>query len=164
MTHGSPKGDKDSSKAVANKPAVTEKRAPKIAAAEQPAAPVLLNEVSFKREDCEVANEVKSSDRAVTQPQTKFGIGSLKNSGAGGEGNNNKGNFRDEWNRKRESDQKNTMVFNFVNSDKEVSHIENDGLDLSKRGAKSGKAHIRQLAKVRPPQINPCNKLHFSPR
>ena len=60
------------------------------------------------------------------------------------------GSYREEWSRKRESDQKNTMVFNFVNSKKEVSHIENDGLDLSKRGSKGkgGKAHIRQLAKV----------------
>jgi len=27
----------------------------------------------------------------------------------------------------------NSMVFNFVNSDKDVDHIENDGLDMSKR-------------------------------
>jgi hypothetical protein len=42
-------------------------------------------------------------------------------------------NYRDNW--KARQDQQNTLVFNFINSKKDVSHIENDGLDLSKRAA-----------------------------
>jgi hypothetical protein len=45
----------------------------------------------------------------------------------GGGGNN----YRDSW--KARQDQQNTLVFNFINSKKDVSHIENDGLDLTKR-------------------------------
>jgi hypothetical protein len=40
-------------------------------------------------------------------------------------------NYRDSW--KARQDQQNTLVFNFINSKKDVSHIENDGLDLTKR-------------------------------
>uniref|UniRef100_A0A0K2UX41 Bifocal [Apis mellifera] n=1 Tax=Lepeophtheirus salmonis TaxID=72036 RepID=A0A0K2UX41_LEPSM len=39
--------------------------------------------------------------------------------------------FRDSWKQRNEG--KNTLVFNFINSKKDVSHIENDGLDFSKR-------------------------------
>ena len=45
-----------------------------------------------------------------------------------------KSNYRDSW--KSRNDVQNTLVFNFVNSKKDVSHIENDGLDLTNRTKK----------------------------
>ena len=56
-----------------------------------------------------------------------------------------KSNYRDSWKKRQDAETKNTMVFNFLNSQKDVTHIENDGLDLSKRKKKQ---HLRQLAKV----------------
>ena len=61
---------------------------------------------------------------------------------------NMKSNYRDSWKKRQEAETKNTMVFNFINSQKDVTHIENDGLDLSKRKKKQ---HLQQLAKVRTP-------------
>ena len=43
--------------------------------------------------------------------------------------------YRDSW-KARSDQQNNSFVFNFVNSKKDVSHIENDGLDLTKRTKK----------------------------
>ena len=43
--------------------------------------------------------------------------------------------YRDSW-KSRSDQQNNSFVFNFVNSKKDVSHIENDGLDLTKRSKK----------------------------
>ncbi len=60
------------------------------------------------------------------------------------------GSYRDSW--KKRTEEQNTMVFNFVNSEKEVSHIENDGRDITKRNSSSGKAKKKRnlaLAKVR---------------
>jgi len=57
---------------------------------------------------------------------------------------NMKSHYRDSWKKRQEAETKNTMVFNFLNSQKDVTHIENDGLDLSKR---KKKRHLRQLAK-----------------
>jgi len=48
--------------------------------------------------------------------------------------------YRDSW--KARNDQQNTLVFNFVNTKKDVSHIENDGLDLSKRKKQANKGVI----------------------
>lgn len=48
--------------------------------------------------------------------------------------------YRDSW--KARNDQQNTLVFNFTNTKKDVSHIENDGLDLSKRKKQSNKGVI----------------------
>lgn len=45
--------------------------------------------------------------------------------------------YRDSW-KSRSDQQNNSFVFNFVNSKKDVSHIENDGLDLTKRSKKGG--------------------------
>ena len=53
--------------------------------------------------------------------------------------------YRDSWKKRQEAEQKNTMVFNFVNSEDVVPHIENDGLDLSKRKKKQ---HLQHMAKV----------------
>jgi len=55
-----------------------------------------------------------------------------------------KSNYRDSWKKRQDAETKNTMVFNFLNSQKDVTHIENDGLDLSKRKKKK---HLQQLAK-----------------
>ena len=61
-------------------------------------------------------------------------------------------NFRDSW--KKNNETKNTIVFNFLNSQKDVTHIENDGLDLSTRRKK--KQHLQQMAKVsQNPSPNP---------
>lgn len=57
-----------------------------------------------------------------------------------------KSNYRESWKKRQEAETKNTMVFNFLNSQKDVTHIENDGLDLSKRKKKQ---HLQQMAKVR---------------
>jgi len=48
--------------------------------------------------------------------------------------------YRDSW--KARNDQQNTLVFNFTNTKKDVSHIENDGLDLSKRKKQPNKGVI----------------------
>ena len=48
------------------------------------------------------------------------------------------------WKTKTES--KNTIVFNFLNSQKDVTHIENDGLDLSKRKKKQQLAKVSKLS------------------
>jgi hypothetical protein len=61
------------------------------------------------------------------------------------QGGGKENGYRDNWKKRQEAENKNTMVFNFVNSQKDVTHIENDGLDLSKRKKKQ---HLR-IAKVR---------------
>ena len=54
---------------------------------------------------------------------------------ASGEAEKNKnGSYRENW--KQRQEQQNTLVFNFVNTKKDVSHIENDGMDLSRRNKK----------------------------
>jgi len=50
------------------------------------------------------------------------------------------GNYRDGWKARKE--QENSLVFNFVGSKKDTSHIENDGLDLSKRNAKQNNKDV----------------------
>jgi len=48
--------------------------------------------------------------------------------------------YREAW--KASKDQQNSLVFNFVGAKKDVSHIENDGLDLSSRAKSQGKGVI----------------------
>ena len=48
--------------------------------------------------------------------------------------------YRDSW--KKRNDEQNTMVFNFVNSQKDVTHIENDGRDISRRTKKGKKNKV----------------------
>ena len=45
-------------------------------------------------------------------------------------------NYKESWTARQ--DKENTLLFNFTNSQKDVSHIENDGLDLTQRIAASG--------------------------
>ena len=52
--------------------------------------------------------------------------------------------YREAW--KASKDQQNSLVFNFVGAKKDVSHIENDGLDLSSRAKSQGK--VRNLCTV----------------
>ena len=62
-------------------------------------------------------------------------------------GNSSDPSYRESWKARNKAEQQNTMVFNFVNTKRDVTHIENDGLDLSKRSTKK-KTQI-QLSKVR---------------
>jgi hypothetical protein len=66
--------------------------------------------------------------------------------------NTNTGNgdvsYRENWKARNKAEQQNTMVFNFVNTKRDVTHIENDGLDLSKRNTSKKKTQV-QLSKVR---------------
>ena len=57
--------------------------------------------------------------------------------------------YRESWKARNKAEQQNTMVFNFTNVQRDVTHIENDGLDLSKRSSTKKKTQI-QLSKVRP--------------
>ena len=59
---------------------------------------------------------------------------------------NNANDYRNNWKKQRDTENKNTMVFNFLNTQKDVTHIENDGLDLSQRKKKN----FFSKAKVRP--------------
>ena len=60
---------------------------------------------------------------------------------------NNANDYRNNWKKQRDTENKNTMVFNFLNTQKDVTHIENDGLDLSQRKKKNffSKAKVRQF-------------------
>jgi len=69
---------------------------------------------------------LKSDAKAVTVNQEKSNDVIDKSS-----------SYRDSW-KSRSDQQNNSLVFNFVNSKKDVSHIENDGLDLTKRTKKGG--------------------------
>ena len=48
--------------------------------------------------------------------------------------------YREAW--KASKSEQNSLVFNFVGAKKDVSHIENDGLDLSSRAKSQGKVRI----------------------
>ena len=66
---------------------------------------------------------VKSDSKAVTDKDKSTDVIDKSSS------------YRDSW-KSRSDQQNNSFVFNFVNSKKDVSHIENDGLDLTKRSKK----------------------------
>ena len=51
--------------------------------------------------------------------------------------------YREAW--KASKEQQNSLVFNFVGAKKDVSHIENDGLDLSSRAKSQGKVRIASI-------------------
>ena len=71
--------------------------------------------------------------RKVVNGDVKVGGGEGKVNG-GDVTDKSNGGYRESW--KARQDQQNTVVFNFTGSKKDVSHIENDGLDLSKRNEK----------------------------
>jgi hypothetical protein len=62
-----------------------------------------------------------------------------RNGGAGVGGNN----YRENWKARQEA--QNTLVFNFINSKKDVSHIENDGLDLTKRTTPTTTSAVKKV-------------------
>ena len=60
------------------------------------------------------------------------------------------GSYRDSW--KQRQEQQNTMVFNFSNTKRDVTHIENDGRDISRRSkskTKDKKKMIKQAEKAK---------------
>lgn len=104
----------------------------------------MAREASSKDEEAESKIHLTKDDlsgaTSETKPESSVATPSdtVNNDNAGGK------SYRDEW-KKRNSEQ-NSMVFNFVNTDRETSHIENDGRDISRRTrSKKGK---RNLSKV----------------
>jgi len=71
-------------------------------------------------------------------PITPASSGSKEESGDVADKGNS--SYREAW--KASKDQQNSLVFNFVGAKKDVSHIENDGLDLSSRAKSQGKGVI----------------------
>ena len=92
----------------------------------------------------EVSKELKQNDSDKNTPNNSTKAGNL--------GPNGEATYRENWKARSKAEQQkpeNTMVFNFVNSKRDVTHIENDGLDLSKRSINSKKKTQIQLSKVR---------------
>ena len=71
--------------------------------------------------------QAKASSRSDGEEKSSSDV--TDKAGVGGAGG-----YRENW--KARQDKQNTIVFNFTGSKKDVSHIENDGLDLSKRNEK----------------------------
>ena len=84
-------------------------------------------------------------DQTMMNMMMMSGENNHKGSSNGGTGTGN--DYRNNWKKQRDTENKNTMVFNFLNTQKDVTHIENDGLDLSQRKKKNffSKAKVRQL-------------------
>ena len=86
-----------------------------------------------------INNNNKSSDKLTHQSDLNRAVkipepvtnGNVAN---GGDTTDKSNNYRESW--KNRNEVQNTLVFNFVNSKKDISHIENDGLDLTKRTKK----------------------------
>ena len=78
---------------------------------------------------------VNKNDTVVNKSDTQKAVtGRQEASETNTDATDNKNNYRDSW--KSRNDTQNTFTFNFVNSKKDVSHIENDGLDLTNRNKK----------------------------
>ena len=71
--------------------------------------------------------------------------------------------YRDSW-KARSDQQNNSFVFNFVNSKKDVSHIENDGLDLTKRSKKVGGEVETDIAPRQSCKTDSDKLVHHYPR
>ena len=99
--------------------------------------------VEFKAEGLTFVGQSEAPKATkATKKVYNFGMNGGEVDGGGGGGG-----LRESWKKRNKAEQQNTMVFNFINDSRDVTHIENDGLDLSKRGG-SKKSHMRQLAKV----------------
>ena len=101
-----------------------------------------IKSVNFEIKKCEILDIGESPKAAKRNAKDRYNFGM----------NNEKkteSNYRDKWKKRNKEDQQNTMVFNFVNSQKDVTHIENDGLDLSKRSTKNK----HNIAKVSTKQL-----------
>merc|ERR1712029_68721 len=85
-----------------------------------------------------MGNNSKSSDKVIHQSDlnraVKISEPVTNGNVPSGDTTDKSSNYRDSW--KNRNDVQNTLVFNFVNSKKDISHIENDGLDLTKRTKK----------------------------
>ena len=78
---------------------------------------------------------MNKNDTVVNKSDTQKAVtGRQEASETNTDATDNKNNYRDSW--KSRNDTQNTFTFNFVNSKKDVSHIENDGLDLTNRNKK----------------------------
>ena len=107
--------------------------------------------VEFPAKKYEIINKSEVSKGFVSNKDTSKAsnvtTNNDKNSSNNVGSNNGTGSdpsYRESWKARNKAEQQNTMVFNFVNTKRDVTHIENDGLDLSKRkGVKT------QLSKVR---------------
>jgi len=120
----------------------------------QPRPPAVFansNKIVTFAEDIIEAEEERLDDHSAATLHSEVDRGAKENNSDEGidymdedMDSNMKSNYRDSWKKRQEAETKNTMVFNFLNSQKDVTHIENDGLDLSKRKKKQ---RLRQLAK-----------------
>ena len=97
------------------------------------------NKAEFPAKKYEIINKAEVSKGIINTDN-----GNSNKVGNGGVGDTS---YRDNWKARNKAEQSGTMVFNFVNTKRDVTHIENDGLDLSKRSSKK-KTQI-QLSKVR---------------
>merc|ERR1711899_166585 len=96
--------------------------------------------VEFPAKKYEIINKSEVSKGFVSNKDTSKAsnvtTNNDKNSSNNIGSNNGTGSdpsYRESWKARNKAEQQNTMVFNFVNTKRDVTHIENDGLDLSKR-------------------------------
>ena len=104
------------------------------------------------------ATALEARENAISSPPTSSKRAASPGKAAetnGGESNkaaaaNGEGSYRDSW--KQRQEQQNTMVFNFSNTKRDVTHIENDGRDISRRPkskTKDKKKMIKQAEKAK---------------
>merc|ERR1712018_837702 len=89
------------------------------------------DKIEFPAKKYEIINKSEVSKDFITNKETNK---SSNVTSKGGNGNDP--SYRESWKARNKAEQQNTMVFNFVNTKRDVTHIENDGLDLSKRSTK----------------------------
>ena len=135
---------------VPEAPTVTQPKYPEVSAVTQqkyPEVPPVTTQPKYF--DTNISAH-PHSDSVTPDPSADTGGGG----GGGGVGgvaadvtdNNKNNNYREAW--KSRAEVQNTLVFNFVNSKKDVSHIENDGLDLTKRTKKVRSFLIKIMLQV----------------
>ena len=135
---------------VPEAPTVTQPKYPEVSAVTQqkyPEVPPVTTQPKYF--DTNISAH-PHSDSVTPDPSADTGGGG---GGGGGGGvaadvtdNNKNNNYREAW--KSRAEVQNTLVFNFVNSKKDVSHIENDGLDLTKRTKKVRSFLIKIMLQV----------------
>ena len=149
---------------VPEAPTVTQPKYPEVSAVTQqkyPEVPPVTTQPKYF--DTNISAH-PHSDSVTPDPSADTGGGG---GGGGGGGvaadvtdNNKNNNYREAW--KSRAEVQNTLVFNFVNSKKDVSHIENDGLDLTKRTKKVRSFLIKIMLQVDDRTSLPV-LLHLSP-
>ena len=121
---------------VPEAPTVTQPKYPEVSAVTQqkyPEVPPVTTQPKYF--DTNISAH-PHSDSVTPDPSADTGGGRVGGGGVAVDvtDNNKNNNYREAW--KSRAEVQNTLVFNFVNSKKDVSHIENDGLDLTKRTKK----------------------------